>query len=299
MPAGLRGSSPRRRRCPGLDLADGAAYAPGGKDGGRAVAFGATDGERLHAAAGGVPRRARAARRGGARPHRGQARPRRAAGLPLRGAEAGRHRSPGDGLRVADVRGRRHRRVPRAAARTPPRSRRDCEAIANTLQVSAGKPFPVGPDPAFAETLGATFGKLAEPGREGPQGDRRSRRGDVPGARPRRRATSRRRTRPPPSSSRAPRSAPPTRRSTPRSSTRLNASAGGLEEGGRRGRQEGQARVRPLRRRRSSAGSKSWPRRSPGSRPPATRSPSSHAGNVKNTTEARSAGVRRFTPAAS
>ena len=33
-------------------------------------------------------------------------------------------------------------------------------AIANTLQVSEGKPFPVGPDPAFAETLGATFGTL-------------------------------------------------------------------------------------------------------------------------------------------
>ena len=32
--------------------------------------------------------------------------------------------------------------------------------MADTLQVSAGKPFPVGPDPAYAKTLGAVFGTL-------------------------------------------------------------------------------------------------------------------------------------------
>jgi hypothetical protein len=36
----------------------------------------------------------------------------------------------------------------------------ECDAIANTLQISSGTPFPVGPDPAFAKTLGATFAKL-------------------------------------------------------------------------------------------------------------------------------------------
>jgi hypothetical protein len=36
----------------------------------------------------------------------------------------------------------------------------ECEGVADTLQVSAGKPFPVGPDPAYAKTLGAVFGTL-------------------------------------------------------------------------------------------------------------------------------------------
>ena len=36
----------------------------------------------------------------------------------------------------------------------------ECEAVANTLQLTSGEPFPVGPDPGFAETLSATFGKL-------------------------------------------------------------------------------------------------------------------------------------------
>ena len=37
-----------------------------------------------------------------------------------------------------------------------------CEAIANTLSPAAGDPFPVGPDPAYAKTLGATFGALGD-----------------------------------------------------------------------------------------------------------------------------------------
>ena len=37
-----------------------------------------------------------------------------------------------------------------------------CEAIANTLAPAAGDPFPVGPDPAYAKTLGATFGALGD-----------------------------------------------------------------------------------------------------------------------------------------
>ncbi len=38
--------------------------------------------------------------------------------------------------------------------------RTECEGVADTLQVSGGKPFPVGPDTAYAKTLGATFGAL-------------------------------------------------------------------------------------------------------------------------------------------
>jgi hypothetical protein len=35
-----------------------------------------------------------------------------------------------------------------------------CDGVANTLQVASGKPFPVGPDPAYAERLGTTFAAL-------------------------------------------------------------------------------------------------------------------------------------------
>ena len=35
-----------------------------------------------------------------------------------------------------------------------------CEAVADTMQVSGGKAFPVGPDPAYAKLVGNTFNKL-------------------------------------------------------------------------------------------------------------------------------------------
>jgi hypothetical protein len=35
-----------------------------------------------------------------------------------------------------------------------------CEAVADTLQVSGGKAFPVGADPAYAKLVGSTFKKL-------------------------------------------------------------------------------------------------------------------------------------------
>ena len=102
---------------PGLDLNEGAAFAPGGEDGGRAVAVRPGRRRRLEAAAGAVPEGARPRRRRGARSHRGQARSRRPAGVPLRGARAGRLEPSRDGLRIADIRGRRDGRVPRAARR--------------------------------------------------------------------------------------------------------------------------------------------------------------------------------------
>ncbi len=36
----------------------------------------------------------------------------------------------------------------------------ECEAIADTLQITSGNAFPVGPDPAYAKTLGTIFGEL-------------------------------------------------------------------------------------------------------------------------------------------
>ena len=68
---GARAARPRARPT-------GAAYAPGGEDGGRAVAFGQCRRERLDAAARRVPRGARARGRRVPGPHAGQARPGRA-----------------------------------------------------------------------------------------------------------------------------------------------------------------------------------------------------------------------------
>ena len=46
--------------------------------------------------------------------------------------------------------------------------------MANTLQVASGTPFPVGPDPGYAKTLGTTFDRARREGRQGPQGARRA-----------------------------------------------------------------------------------------------------------------------------
>ena len=45
----------------------------------------------------------------------------------------------------------------------------ECEATANTLQLTSGEPFKVGADAGYAKTLGTTFGKLERRGRQGPQ----------------------------------------------------------------------------------------------------------------------------------
>ena len=144
---------------PGLDLADGAAYAPDGKDGGRAVAFG-------HATANDstlLPEDFR----GTLGLQAGEVPERTAVKLGPDGLQAYRY----EGLQPAGI----DRKVTVYASPTsegvatvaclaPPADaaafKTDCEAIANTLQISSGKPFPVGPDPGYAETLGATFAKL-------------------------------------------------------------------------------------------------------------------------------------------
>jgi hypothetical protein len=38
--------------------------------------------------------------------------------------------------------------------------KRECEGIADTLQIASGKPFPVGPDPAYGKLLDTTFSRL-------------------------------------------------------------------------------------------------------------------------------------------
>jgi serine/threonine protein kinase len=143
----------------GLELTDGAAFAPGGTDGGRAVAIGqavANDSRllpsRFWGAVGLEP---------GAVPDRTPVR------LGPDDLEAYRY----EGLQPADA----DRQLTVYASPTsegvatvtclaPPADaaafKAECEAIADTLQISAGRPFGVGPDPAYAKTLGATFGRL-------------------------------------------------------------------------------------------------------------------------------------------
>jgi serine/threonine protein kinase len=146
---------------PGLELADGAAYAPGGKDGGRAVAFGqatANDPTLLPFEF------------------------RRAVGL-----ESDEMPDPTavklgpDGLEAYRYEGLQPTRIDRqvtvyasptsegvatVACLAPPADaaafKGECEAIANTLQLSSGTPFPVGPNQAYADTLGATLAKLGD-----------------------------------------------------------------------------------------------------------------------------------------
>jgi hypothetical protein len=144
---------------PGLALADAAAYAPGGRDGGRAVAFGRTDAndstllpaefrQAVGLPSGEVPERS-AVELG---PDALQAY--RYENLQPEGADRSVtvYASPtSDG--VATV-----------ACLAPPGEaaafKSECEGIANTLQVDAGKTFPVGPDPAYGKLVSATFAKL-------------------------------------------------------------------------------------------------------------------------------------------
>jgi serine/threonine protein kinase len=144
---------------PGLELADGAAYAPGGKDGGRAVAFGqatANDSTLLPAEF-----------RGAAGLESGKVPERIPVKLGPDGLQAYRY----EGLKPAGI----DRQVTVYASPTsagvatvaclaPPADaaafKADCEAIANTLQLTSGDAFPVGPDAGYAKTLGATFAKL-------------------------------------------------------------------------------------------------------------------------------------------
>ena len=144
---------------PGLDLTEGAAYAPGGKDGGRAVTFGQADAndstllpeqfrKALGLAAGEVPERT-------------------AVKLGPDGLQAYRYEGlapAGSSRRVTVYASPTSEGVATVACLAPPADaaafKGECEGIADTLQIASGKPFPVGPDPAYAKTLSATLGKL-------------------------------------------------------------------------------------------------------------------------------------------
>ena len=144
---------------PGLELAEGAAYAPGGKDGGRAVTLGMADAndstllpadfrKALGLAGGEVPKRT-AVKLG---PDELQAY--RYEGL----------KPAGTSRRVTVYASPTSEGVATVACLAPPADaaafKGECEAIADTLQLGSGEPFPVGPDPGYAKTLSTTFGKL-------------------------------------------------------------------------------------------------------------------------------------------
>ena len=144
---------------PGLDMVDGAGYAPGGKDGGRAVAFGATEADDSTL----LPEDFR----GALGLEDGEVPERTPVKLGPDGLQAYRYEGlepAGIDRQVTVYASPTSEGVATVACLAPPAEagafKGDCEAIANTMQISAGKPFPVGPDPEFAKTLGATFGKL-------------------------------------------------------------------------------------------------------------------------------------------
>jgi hypothetical protein len=144
---------------PGLDFAEGAAQAPGGRDGGRAVAFGqsvANDSTLL------PPEFRRAlGLRDGEVPERTPVElgPDRLQAYRYEGL-----RPAGIDRQVTVYMSPTSEGIATVACLAPPADaaafKGDCEAIADTMQVSSGKPFPVGPDPAFAKLLGNTFGRL-------------------------------------------------------------------------------------------------------------------------------------------
>jgi len=144
---------------PGLDLAESASYAPGGKDGGRAVTFGQADANNSTL----LPGQFRKALGLGD----GDVPERTAVELGPDGLQAYRYEGlepAGSSRRVTVYASPTSEGVATVACLAPPAQaaafKAECESIADTLQIASGKPFPVGPDPGYAKVLSATFGRL-------------------------------------------------------------------------------------------------------------------------------------------
>jgi hypothetical protein len=144
---------------PGLELDGSAAYAPGGKDGGRAVTFGQADANNSTLLPG---RFLKATGLGGS-----DVPERTAVKLGPDGLEAYRYEGlepAGSNRTVTVYASPTSEGVATVACLAPPSDaaafKAECEGIANTLQIASGKPFRVGPDRAYAKTVSATFGKL-------------------------------------------------------------------------------------------------------------------------------------------
>jgi hypothetical protein len=144
---------------PGLDLTDAASYAPAGEDGGRAVTFGQADANDSTL----LPAQFRKALGLGS----GEVPERTAVKLGPDDLQAYRYEGlapAGSSRRVTVYASPTSEGVATVACLAPPADARafkaQCEAIADTLEIASGKPFPVGPDPGYAKTLSTTLGKL-------------------------------------------------------------------------------------------------------------------------------------------
>ena len=252
---GCAGARRRPRRSPGSRSTDAAAYAPGGRDGGTAVEFGmakANDSTLLPAdvpqalglAAGEVPDRAA-----------GQARPRRDPGVPLRGP-----RSPQGFDRavtvyaVADLRRRRDGRLPRARRGGQRLQAPSARRSPTRCRSSGGEAVPGRPGPGLREDARPDVRQARRRGRDRARKALDARRRD---ASARRRAAARdiqaAYAAAAKKLARGGRRARPTPRSTTRSSSALDdANASAWKKAARRGRAQGQGRLRARRGRRSS-----------------------------------------------
>jgi hypothetical protein len=144
---------------PGLELENVASYSPGGEDGGRAVKLGQSNADDSTL----LPDDFRTALglEDGEVPDRTPVR------LGPDKLEAFRYENlepAGSSRRVTVYAVPTSEGVATVACLAPPADaeafKPECEGIANTLQITSGKPFPVGPDPEYAKLLDSTFGRL-------------------------------------------------------------------------------------------------------------------------------------------
>jgi serine/threonine protein kinase len=141
---------------PGLDLDSAASYAPGGDDTGPAVTFGGAQSDH--------PSLLPAAFR---RAIGSEAPAPTAVKLGPDELQAFRYedlRPAGSSRQLTVYAAPTSEGIATVACSAPPAQaaayKAECEAIADTLEVSSGKPFPVGPDPAYAKTVAGVFGAL-------------------------------------------------------------------------------------------------------------------------------------------
>jgi hypothetical protein len=143
----------------GLELASASAYAPGGRDGGRAIVLGqanANDSTLLPSTF-----------RGAVGLDTGEALERTPVALGPDELQAYRYenlRPDGADRQVTVYASPNSEGVATVVCLAPPADaaafKAECEGVANTLQVASGDPLPVGPDQGYADLLGTTFGTL-------------------------------------------------------------------------------------------------------------------------------------------
>ncbi len=150
------GSAPE---VPGLGLEAASAYAPGGRDGGRAIALGQVRASDSTLLPGDF--------RGAVGVEDGEKPDGEAVELGPDGLQAFRYENlqpDGFDREVTVYVSPTSEGVATVACLAPPGDaaafKAECDGVANTLRVASGTPFPVGPDQGYAKTLGTTFSAL-------------------------------------------------------------------------------------------------------------------------------------------